>query len=89
MTAQSRWWVLFRRRCGLRAPRRRALLLRARDALPSDRDTDQSHTGRLAAGRAEVVLETSNGEKLVPWHVPARNRKPVVIYFHRNAEIVP
>jgi len=36
----------------------------------------------------EVVLDTSDGEKLVAWHVPPRDGKPVVIYFHGNAEIV-
>jgi hypothetical protein len=37
----------------------------------------------------EVVLTTSDGEKLVAWHVPPRGDKPVVIYFHGNADIVP
>ena len=37
----------------------------------------------------EVELTTSDGEKLVAWHVPPRGDKPVVIYFHGNAEIVP
>jgi uncharacterized protein len=36
----------------------------------------------------EVVLTTSDGEKLVAWHVPPQGDKPVVIYFHGNAEIV-
>ena len=36
----------------------------------------------------EVELTTSDGEKLVAWHVPPRGDKPVVIYFHGNAEIV-
>jgi fermentation-respiration switch protein FrsA (DUF1100 family) len=37
----------------------------------------------------EVELDTSDGEKLVAWHVPPRDGKPVVIYFHGNGEIVP
>jgi uncharacterized protein len=37
----------------------------------------------------EVVLETSDGEKVIAWHVPPRGDKPVVIYFHGNGEIVP
>jgi len=37
----------------------------------------------------EVVLDTSDGEKLIAWHVPPRGDKPVVIYFHGNGEIVP
>jgi uncharacterized protein len=36
----------------------------------------------------EVVLTTGDGEKLIAWHVPPRGDKPVVIYFHGNAEIV-
>jgi uncharacterized protein len=36
----------------------------------------------------EVVLTASDGEKLIAWHVPPRGDKPVVIYFHGNAEIV-
>ncbi len=37
----------------------------------------------------EVVLDTSDGEKVIAWHVPPRGDKPVVIYFHGNGEIVP
>jgi fermentation-respiration switch protein FrsA (DUF1100 family) len=37
----------------------------------------------------EIEITTSDGEKLVAWHVPPRGDKPVVIYFHGNAEIVP
>jgi hypothetical protein len=37
----------------------------------------------------EVVLETSDGEKVIAWHVPPRGNKPVVVYFHGNGEIVP
>src|SRR5262244_4096340 len=37
----------------------------------------------------EAILTTSDGEKLVAWHVPPRGDKPVVIFFHGNAEIVP
>ena len=37
----------------------------------------------------EVVLDTSDGEMLIAWHVPPRDGKPVVIYFHGNGEIVP
>jgi fermentation-respiration switch protein FrsA (DUF1100 family) len=36
----------------------------------------------------EIVLETSDGETVIAWHVPPRDDKPVVIYFHGNAEIV-
>jgi len=33
----------------------------------------------------EVVLTTSDGEKLIAWHVAPRETKPVVIYFQGNA----
>ena len=34
----------------------------------------------------EVMLTSSDGEKLVAWYVPAQGDKPVVIYFQGNAE---
>jgi hypothetical protein len=33
----------------------------------------------------EVALQSSDGERLVAWHVPPRDSKPVVIYFQGNA----
>lgn len=35
-----------------------------------------------------VVLETSDGERVIAWHVPPRPGHPLVIYFHGNAEVV-
>ncbi len=35
----------------------------------------------------EVMLESSDGERLIAWHVPPRAGQPVVIYFHGNAEV--
>jgi fermentation-respiration switch protein FrsA (DUF1100 family) len=32
----------------------------------------------------EVVLDTSDGERVIVWHVPPRGQKPVVLYFHGN-----
>jgi hypothetical protein len=32
----------------------------------------------------EVRLETADGERLVAWHVPPRDGKPVVLYFQGN-----
>ena len=32
----------------------------------------------------EVVLETSDGEKVIAWHLPPRGDKPLVLYFHGN-----
>jgi uncharacterized protein len=36
----------------------------------------------------EVVLETSDGERLIAWHVPPRTGQALVIYFHGNAETI-
>lgn len=36
----------------------------------------------------EVVLDTSDGERVIAWHVPPRQGRPIVVYFHGNAEIV-
>src|SRR5262249_58771146 len=35
------------------------------------------------------TIPSSDGERLSAWHAPPRGYKPVVIYFHGNAEIVP
>jgi fermentation-respiration switch protein FrsA (DUF1100 family) len=32
----------------------------------------------------EVVLETADGEKVIAWHIPPQEGRPVVIYFHGN-----
>lgn len=37
----------------------------------------------------EVTLTSSDGEKLIVWHMPPRGEKPVVIYFQGNAEGLP
>src|SRR5580704_3397721 len=36
----------------------------------------------------EIVLTTSDGERVIAWHVPPRPDRPVVIYFHGNAETI-
>jgi uncharacterized protein len=44
-----------------------------------------------AAGFPEaeaIVLQTSDGERVIAWHVPPRSGHPLVIYFHGNAETV-
>lgn len=33
----------------------------------------------------EAILVTADGEKLIAWHVPPQDAKPVVIYFQGNA----
>ena len=50
-----------------------------------------AHPSPVAAGlpeAQEVVVDTADGERVIVWLVPPRGEKPVVIYFHGNAEIV-
>src|SRR5260370_16231528 len=50
-----------------------------------------THVSPAAAGlpeAEEIVLDTSDGERVVAWQVPPRPEQPVVIYFHGNAEVV-
>jgi fermentation-respiration switch protein FrsA (DUF1100 family) len=35
-------------------------------------------------GAQEIVLDTSDGEKVIAWHLPPRGEKPVILYFHGN-----
>jgi fermentation-respiration switch protein FrsA (DUF1100 family) len=35
-------------------------------------------------GAQEVVLDTSDGEKVIAWHLPPRGDRPVLLYFHGN-----
>jgi fermentation-respiration switch protein FrsA (DUF1100 family) len=49
---------------------------------------EQGRTDPAAAGFAgaeEVVLATSDGERVIVWHRPPQAGKPVVLYFHGNA----
>jgi len=49
---------------------------------------DPTRTPPAAVGlpqAEEVVLTTSDGEKLIAWHVPPRGDRPVLVYFHGNA----
>jgi len=32
----------------------------------------------------EAVLDTADGERVIVWHVPPRERRPVFLYFHGN-----
>lgn len=48
---------------------------------------DTARTPPAAAGlpqAEEITLTSSDGEKLIAWHVPPHGDKPVVIYFHGN-----
>ncbi len=48
---------------------------------------ETARTGPDEAGlpqAEELVLDTADGERVIVWHVPARDGKPVVLYFHGN-----
>ena len=48
-------------------------------------------TSPTAAGfpqAEEHLLPTVDGEQIVAWHVPPRDGKPVVIFFHGNGDIL-
>jgi fermentation-respiration switch protein FrsA (DUF1100 family) len=49
---------------------------------PDPRRYDPAHAGLPQA--EEVPLQSSDGEKLIAWHVPPRGSKPVVLYFQGN-----
>src|SRR5712672_2706162 len=36
----------------------------------------------------EVVLDTSDGEKVIAWHVPPKADKPIVLFFHGNGDFL-
>jgi hypothetical protein len=48
---------------------------------------ERARTAPAAAGfpqAQEIELTTSDGERVIAWHVPPRGERPVVIYFHGN-----
>jgi fermentation-respiration switch protein FrsA (DUF1100 family) len=48
-------------------------------------------TSPAAAGFPEAeehVLTTSDGEKVIVWHVPAKPGRPVVLFFHGNGDFL-
>lgn len=53
---------------------------------------DRQHVAPAAAGfpqAQEVWLDTADGERVIVWHVPPRDDKPVVLYFHGNGGALP
>lgn len=47
-------------------------------------DTARTPPASVGLAADEVVLDTADGEKVIVWHVPARDGRPVVVYFHGN-----
>ncbi len=54
--------------------------------LPAATRSGPAEAGLPQAG--EVVLDTSDGEKVIAWYVPPSAGKPLIIYLHGNAEIL-
>ncbi|MES1148285.1 MAG: alpha/beta hydrolase, partial [Bradyrhizobium guangdongense] len=38
------------------------------------------------SGAEEHVLTTSDGEKVIVWHVPPKSGRPVILFFHGNGD---
>lgn len=48
---------------------------------------ERTRTPPNAAGLAqaeEVILDTADGERIIAWHIPPRDGRPVVLYLHGN-----
>lgn len=54
--------------------------------IPETRRTSPKAAGFPQA--EEHLLQTSDGEQLIAWHVPPRANKPVVVFFHGNGDIL-
>jgi fermentation-respiration switch protein FrsA (DUF1100 family) len=54
--------------------------------IPETRRTSPKAAGFPPA--EEHLLQTIDGEQIVAWHVPPRDGKPVVIFFHGNGDIL-
>jgi fermentation-respiration switch protein FrsA (DUF1100 family) len=62
-----------------------ALMYFAQRALMYFPDTTRWSLAEVGLPQAEeVVLSTSDGEKVIVWHAPPRGEKPVVLYFQGN-----
>ncbi|WP_424629357.1 alpha/beta hydrolase [Bradyrhizobium sp. SYSU BS000235] len=53
---------------------------------PQTTRTDPASAGFPQA--QEVVLDTKDGERVIVWHVPPKEGKPVVLFFHGNGEVL-
>jgi uncharacterized protein len=65
-----------------------ALYFGQRTLLYLPRSTPVSPAAAGLPEAEEVMLTTSDDERVIAWHVPPRPGQPVVIYFHGNAEVV-
>jgi uncharacterized protein len=62
-----------------------ALLYFAQRSLLYVPERNRTPPGTVGLPQAqEVTLTTGDGERVILWHVPPRDDKPVVLYFHGN-----
>jgi uncharacterized protein len=61
-----------------------ALMYVAQRSLMYFPDTTRTPPSSVGLAAEEVTLDTADGEKLIAWHVPPRDGRPVVLYFHGN-----
>jgi fermentation-respiration switch protein FrsA (DUF1100 family) len=62
-----------------------ALMFFAQRALMYFPDRARTPPGIAGFAQAqEIVLDTADGVRVIAWHVPPRDGKPVVLYFHGN-----
>ncbi len=55
---------------------------------PAPQTTRADPAGAGFPEAQENILETSDGEKVIVWHVPPKDGKPVVLFFHGNGEVL-
>jgi uncharacterized protein len=60
-----------------------AVFQRRLQYFPDRRLTDLALTGM--SGGEELRVRTADGETLVAWHFPAKDGRPLILYFHGNA----
>ena len=58
------------------------LVQRSLEYFPERRRTSPQAAGLPEA--EEAVLDTADGERVIIWHVPPRDEKPIFLYFHGN-----
>src|SRR5262249_57307011 len=60
-----------------------AVFQRRLQYFPNRQLTELAQTGM--SGGEELRLRTTDGETLVAWHFPAKDGRPLILYFHGNA----
>jgi fermentation-respiration switch protein FrsA (DUF1100 family) len=64
------------------------LYILQRDLLYPWPQTKRTSPAAINFPAEEIVLDTSDGEKVIAWHVPAQAGKFVVLYFHGNGDVL-